>query len=271
MNQKTIKNSIKIIGVGIHSGKTANMKLNPAPDNTGIIFIRTDKNNTNIPVNINSKSIANRATILQNKSVQIHTPEHLLAACYILGINNLYIEIDSEEVPILDGSAIDYIKSLKKAGIEEQSTPNNTLVLTTPLQIKEDDKQILILPNKIFKISFVLEYPDSFIGIQDFSLEINQKTFIKEIAPARTYGFESEIQTLFDQGLAKGGNLNNTLVIGENKYLNPQRFQDEPVRHKILDLIGDLSILGKQFTGHIIATKSGHNLNLKMVEALSKL
>ena len=273
-NQHTINSEISITGIGIHSGKKVNLKFLPAPVDTGIRFIRTDKNNQKVDVSPKNISSTNRATILTENKINISTPEHLLAACYGCNIDNLIIEIDNEEVPILDGSSLEFAKLLTENKPKVQSKEKEVITISKTIKIEHETTSIEIRPSTNTKFSYSLDYPDHFIGSQTFSYEfLSTKSFIKEVAPARTYGFLKEIQHLLDNGLAKGGSLDNAIVIGETEYITPLRFQNELARHKLLDMIGDFSILGKSLQGHIIGNKSGHNLNkqlvLKIIESIS--
>lgn len=271
MIQTTICAPIDLKGVGIHSGELVAIRLLPASENTGFIFVRTDYDQHQIPVLPSSLHSTNRATILRYNNVQIATPEHLLAACYGLGLDNLIIEIDNEEVPIMDGSSEIFVAAIRKVGIKSQSIPTTIRNITEPIKLTDGDKAIIALPDKQFKLTYFMEYPDHFIGSQSFTLEWSPDNFSLEISPARTFGFHKEIEALLAKGLAKGGSLNNAVVIGENEYLNPLRFPDELVRHKILDMIGDLATTGTKLTGHFIGMKSGHALNMALVKALERL
>jgi UDP-3-O-[3-hydroxymyristoyl] N-acetylglucosamine deacetylase len=270
MQQKTIKNAFFIEGIGIHTGKKVSLNIFAAPQNSGVAFIRTDKNNAKIKVCPQNVLEFNRATILSNGKEKIFTPEHLLAAIYALGIDNLIIEIDNEEVPILDGAASYFAEKLQKAQIIDLEEEKKPLVISEEMKFVNDKAEITVLPDPNFKITFTVEYPNTFIGTQQLTIIINPETFTKEIAPARTYGFYAEYKDLLEKNLAKGASIDNALVIGDNDYLNEPRFIDEIVRHKILDLVGDLAILNKPILGHFLAKKSGHALNAKLITHLQK-
>ncbi len=271
MFQKTIKTPYKFKGVGIHSGEETRCCFLPAPVDTGIVFIRTDKGNHPIPATIHSIFSTNRATILGSNSIQIKTPEHLLSACFGLNIHNLYIELDKEEVPILDGSAQTFVHYLQKAGLKVQNkSAPSPITIQEPCMVKTDNKMLLALPDTVSRFTYFLEYPRSFIGSQLFSVTVTPERFINDIAPARTYGFYSEVASLLAKGLAKGGSMGNAVVIGENDYMTPLRFPNECARHKILDMIGDFSLLGQRIHAHFIGIKSGHQENLKMAALLAE-
>jgi UDP-3-O-[3-hydroxymyristoyl] N-acetylglucosamine deacetylase len=268
--QKTISQSINFQGHGIHSGENVNITLKPASKNTGITFVRTDQNNCAINASVENLHNANRATILKNNQTTINTPEHLLAACFGLGIDNLIIEIDNNEVPIMDGSSKNFVEKLLQAGIKDLAAPKEKIIIKEPIIVKNQAAYLMALPCNTFKITFLIDYPETFIGDQIKSSEINDQTFINEIAPARTYGFYSEVKDLLEKNLAQGGTLENAVVVAENNYMNKLRFDDELVRHKILDLIGDLAIIGKPINGHFVGVKSGHALNGELVRELRR-
>ncbi|RAP34185.1 UDP-3-O-[3-hydroxymyristoyl] N-acetylglucosamine deacetylase [Candidatus Marinamargulisbacteria bacterium SCGC AG-439-L15] len=271
MIQKTISKDISISGVGIHSGKAVEMHLYPAPVNTGICFKRLDQDGAELLASISLVQDANRATILSNEGVRVETPEHFLAACYGLGVDNLTVEISGAELPIMDGSAKPFVDAIQEAGIQSLDDDKIPLFVTEPFALKKDDAWIIGLPSDVFRVSYSLEYKESFVGTQFFDSVISDDVFIKDIAAARTYGFESEIQALYDRGLAKGGSLDNAVVIGESGYLNELRFPDELVRHKVLDFIGDLSLVGRPIRGQFLALKAGHSLNLDCAKHLAAI
>ena len=266
--QQTIQSSITLEGIGIHSGKKVHIRLCPAKENTGIRFIRTDQNNS--PIHVTPKNIthANRATFLSENNISIATPEHLLAACYGCEIDNLIIEIDNEEVPILDGSSLEFSKLLTQTPPVKQTEHIKPLLITTEIKIESNDSYIKVSPSDTTTFSYSLDYPNHFIGSQEFSSPLTPKAFINDIAPARTYGFLNEIQSLLDKNLAQGGSFENAIVIGESDYLTPLRFPNELARHKLLDMIGDISIFGRPIQGHFSGYKSGHNLNTQLVKKL---
>lgn len=268
MVQKSLKKPFSFEGIGIHSGQSVQVTCLPAAADTGIIFRRLDLAGKEVPVCPDSLKLADRCTQLHWNSVDIFTPEHLLAACAGLGIDNMAIEIDHAEVPIMDGSALSFATGFLDAGIQELSAPVTPFVITQPILVQEGDRYVIALPSPISYFSYVLSYPDTFIGSQTITASTAQ--FLSDIAPARTYGFEAEIQALLDRGLAQGGCLDNAVVIGKTGYLSELRFPDELVRHKTLDLMGDLWVLGRPILGHVIGVKSGHALNAQFVKELEK-
>lgn len=276
--QKTIKDTVVIEGRGLQTGARATLRLKSSPANSGINFIRTDL--ANKPLlnlqSINSSEMNSaapeRRTTLVMGPLQIQTTEHFLAALSGLGIDNIVAELDNAELPGLDGSAKIFADSIKKAGIIEQDAPKKTLKVNNALWVGSGDSIIIALPDDKFKVSYTLSYDNPFLGDQFFSACITESTFEKEIAPARTFCMETEAAELLKRGLGKGADYDNTLVIGKDGPIKTKlRFPDEPVRHKVLDLVGDLYILGMQVQGHIIAIKSGHKLNMEMVKKLKEL
>ena len=271
-NELTLNKSVEFNGIGIHSGKKVSIKCKPQSEG-GIVFKRTDLNNASIEVRPEHINGSNRASILTKNNHSIYTPEHLLSALAGINIDHLSIEINSPEVPILDGSSINFIETFLKVGTKKLSSFKKKLKLEKTISLKEEDSWIKLSPTEenTSTIHYELSYPNHFIKTQIYTIVLNKKTYCEEIAAARTYGFKHEIDALIKKGLAKGGSLDNALVIGETNYLNKLRFENECVRHKILDLIGDFRILGFPIIANIEAYKSGHGLNLKMVKEIYKL
>ncbi|MCX5680378.1 MAG: UDP-3-O-acyl-N-acetylglucosamine deacetylase [Candidatus Omnitrophica bacterium] len=273
--QRTVKDQVILKGVGLQTGKPVSMSIKPAPQGSGINFIRTDIPNKPL-LNINSISLdtsgsPERRTSLAVGSMQIQTIEHLMAALSGLSIDNVSIELDSEELPGMDGSAKDFVTAIRKAGIVEQIEPRPVLKIKEPVWCREGDSLIAVLPDDNFRISYTLSYPSPSIGTQYLSLMLTEEAFETDIAPARTFCLEEEAVELIKRGLGKGANYDNTLVMGRSTPMKTAlRFPDEPVRHKILDLIGDLYLLGMPVKGHVVAIKSGHKLNMELVKKLKK-
>lgn len=264
---KTIRKSVACAGVGIHLGKLVRMVFQPAEPSSGIMFYRSDLKQE-LKVHPSFMKSQSRATILEDGALRIVTPEHLLASCFGLGITDLVIELDGDEIPIMDGSALPFCQLFLEAGLVESKFSAESLILQNSAMVKQDAAYVLALPDAAFKLSFVIEYPQSFIGVQTFSLEITPESFLKEIAPARTYGFFKEYEPLLKKGLAMGVSLDNTVIIDEDGYRTELRFGDELVRHKILDLLGDLAIMGKPILGHVLGFKSGHTLNAQLIREI---
>ena len=274
-SQKTIKDQFVLKGVGLQTGRPVSMTLKSAPVDSGINFIRTDLPNRPL-ANINSAALnasgaPERRTTLAVGPMQIQTIEHFMAALSGLSIDNISVELDSDELPGMDGSAKDFVAAIRKAGITEQAGSKKVLEIKEPVWCREGDSIIAAFPDNNFKVSYTLSYPSPAIGTQYLSLVLTEKVFESEIAPARTFCLEEEAIALIKRGLGKGANYDNTLVMGGSGPVKTAlRFPDEPVRHKILDLVGDLYLLGMPLKGHIVAIKSGHKLNMELVKKLKK-
>lgn len=271
MNQRTISREIKIKGIGIHSGKQVNVALKPSLADSGVNFIRVDlAEQPIIPARISYVIPKARRTSVASKGVEVHTIEHLMAALSGLGIDDLIVELDSEELPGLDGSALGFVEAIEKAGIKELEIPKKYFYVREPSWIVEHDASIIILPSEEFKISYTLNYDHPLLRSQYMSLTLStEEIFKKELAASRTFCLEREIDNLKQQGLGMGATFENTLVVGEKGVIgNNLRFEDEFVRHKICDVLGDFYLLGQPLKGHIIAVKSGHSLNIKLLQRL---
>ena len=275
--QRTIRDTVTIEGTGLQTGKPAILRLKPSPADSGINFIRTDLPNKPL-LNIQSidasgfnANLSVRRTTLAMGPLQIQTTEHFFASLSGLSIDNIAAELEGDELPGLDGSAKVFVEYLKKAGIVEQPVPKKTMEITSPVWCRGDDNILIALPDDKFRVSYTLSYDFPALGDQFFSLTVDEKNFEREIAPARTFCLEAEALTLIKMGLGKGANYDNTLVMGKDGPIKTAlRFPDEPVRHKILDLIGDLCLVGMPLKAHIIAIKSGHKLNIELVKKLKE-
>lgn len=269
--QKTIRKQANLKGVGIHTGKEVNITFKPAPPDSGINFIRTDlPGRPVIPADISyllDASLRERRTSIRKEDVEVHTIEHLMASFFGLGVDNIYIEIDTTEAPGLDGSAKDIVKVLKEAGICEQDTLRKQLLIKEPLWIEDGDSTLVILPDENFSISYILDYEHEGLKSQYNHFIINPESFEKELAPSRTFCLKKEVGPLLGKGLGKGASLDNTVLIDEKGAPSVDlRFEDEFLRHKVLDIIGDIFLAGYFLKAHIIGIKSGHSLNLKMAQ-----
>ncbi|SNZ03357.1 UDP-3-O-[3-hydroxymyristoyl] N-acetylglucosamine deacetylase [Persephonella hydrogeniphila] len=266
INQRTIKREVEIQGIGLHSGQPVRLKLIPSQADEGIHFVR---NGTVIPANIEYAKGFDFSTTLIKDGVAVRTVEHLLAALYFTGIDNITIEIDAEEVPILDGSAVQFIEAIKDAGIDIMKAEKIYAVLNKEVTVKDDDKYITGKPSNSFSATYHAYYNNRIIGNKKYTYS-NLKSDYENVAMARTYCFLEEVELLQQMGLAKGGSLNNAVVFTEDSVLNPEglRFEDEPVKHKVLDLIGDLYLLGFPVIGDIYSFKGGHKLNAEFVKKL---
>ncbi len=269
--QKTIKEEISYSGIGLHTKVKSTIVLKPAPPFSGIKLVRVDlPQKPVIKAEISSVTSAPRRTTLRAGNAEVHTVEHLMAALMGLGIDNLIIEINADEIPEVDGSAAPFVEMLIRAGIQDQKEKKIRKALTRSISISEDGASIIAIPADELKISFILDYDHPLIKTQFASFPITRAIFEKELSPARTFCLETEVEELIKQGCGKGAHYGNTVVIGENNVKNGElRFADEFVRHKILDLLGDL-LLGQLFNAHILATRSGHHLNIALVRKLQK-
>jgi UDP-3-O-[3-hydroxymyristoyl] N-acetylglucosamine deacetylase len=271
--QRTIRNQVSCTGIGLHSGQTVNLTLNPAPPDHGISFVRRDiPSHPVIKAQFDSVVDTNLSTTLGNNGFRVSTVEHLMAAFFGLGIDNARVELDGPEVPIMDGSAAPFIFLLKSAGLKEEKKPKRFIVIREPLEFSDGGRSINLLPCNELKISYTIDFSHPLLRDQSYEHRFSAKDFVREISRARTFGFLRDIETLRANGLAMGGSLDNAIVIDDFRILNEDglRYKDEFVRHKILDFIGDLAILGCPVIGHFVVNKSGHSLNQGMLKKLAQ-
>ena len=264
--QKTLKKEVVFSGKGVFEGQQAVVRLIPAPPGTGIIFKRVDlEGKPSIPAQLDFVSPSTRCTKIEQGKAGVLTIEHLMAALYSAGIDNLYVEVDGPEIPILDGSSLLFSQMIQSAGVLEQDQEKTIYKLLEPISWSQGDTHIIAIPSDEYRISYTLHYPHSpYLRSQYYSHVVSSENFLKEIAPSRTFALYEEIEFLLQKGILKeGASLENGVVIKGSEVLNPEgvRFPDEMVRHKILDMIGDLSLIGSSFVAHIIAIKSGHAAN----------
>jgi len=272
IRQRTLKSLVRASGVGLHTGQKVRIALRPAPADTGIVFRRVDlASPVDIPARAHLVGEARLASTLVQGEAKVHTVEHLMSAFGGLGIDNAYVDLDGPELPIMDGSASPYVLLLQQAGIEEQPVPKRFLRVNKPVEVKDGDKWARLEPHDGFRLSFSIEFRHPVIQrtTQSVSVDFAQTSYLKEIARARTFGFMHEVEDLRDVGLALGGGLDNAVVLDEYRVLNSEglRFADEFIRHKILDAIGDLYLLGRPLLGAFTAHKSGHALNNRLLRA----
>ena len=299
--QRTIGNESSCVGIGLHTGVETKITFKPAPEDFGIRFKRMDiEGSPEIRADIDHVVDISRGTTIEENGVKIHTVEHALAACVGIGLDNVLIELTEKEPPVMDGSSIDFVEALLKSGIVKQDAPRNYLHIDEAVSYSDIERgvDIHIMPSDQFRITFMIDYKYKSLGTQFTTMDQLEQNFAKEIAPARTFCFLSEVETLKENGLIQGGNLDNAVVIvdkeidqleadnlrglfgikqeislGANGILNGKklRFENEPVRHKALDLIGDLALLGMPLQGHVIASKSGHAANVELVKRIKKV
>jgi UDP-3-O-[3-hydroxymyristoyl] N-acetylglucosamine deacetylase len=271
LSQSTVLNTVSCSGIGLHTGIPCNLKIRPAAPDGGIVFIRQDlPEKVKIKAHIDNVVDATLATTLGREGVKVSTVEHLMAAFAGLGIDNAQVELDGPEVPIMDGSSEPFNDLLKEAGIQLQEMFKKFVIIKRPVTVTEGDRQATLLPSNDFKISYTIDFKHPLISNQYYLIQISNGNFEREICRARTFGFLKEYEMLKARGLARGGSLENAVVIDDTRVINEGglRFADEFVRHKILDSIGDLWLLGAQVIGHFIGYKSGHTLNHKLIRKL---
>ncbi len=264
-NQRTIERHVALSGTGVHSGKKTNLIIRPAQENHGIKFRRVDQPGTqDIPALFKLVVDTSLATVLgTSDGTIVSTIEHLMAGFVGLGIDNALVEVDDYEMPIMDGSAREFTRALSAAGIREQALPRHVIIIKKPIEVREGDKFVRIMPEPCFKISCSIDFDHPLIGRQEMIYDLAENNFERDISGARTFGFIKDLELLKKFSLGKGGSLDNAIVIDHDKILNQGglRYPDEFVRHKILDSLGDFSLLGMPIQGHIITHKSGHTLN----------
>lgn len=272
--QKTIAKPASFSGIGVHTGNRSKVTFRPAPDNFGIRFRRIDLPGVpEIPAHVDKVTGTMRGTTISEGDVKIHTVEHVLSALVGFGIDNLIIEMDANEPPVGDGSSLPFVEMIQKVGVQTQRAPKKELIIREPIWVSEPDVTLVAIPDSQFTISYTVQFPPNRVGLdsQFLDVAVTQENFEKEIAGARTFCFFREVEQLMDQGLIKGGSLENAVVIGDEAILSKEalRWPNEFVRHKILDLIGDLSLVGARLRAHVIAIRSGHQNNIKLARALA--
>jgi UDP-3-O-[3-hydroxymyristoyl] N-acetylglucosamine deacetylase/3-hydroxyacyl-[acyl-carrier-protein] dehydratase len=295
--QKTIKHPVSCTGIGLHTGVESTLTFHPAEENFGIKFMRNDERDQIVTPDIDNVIDLTRGTTIEENGIRVHTTEHVMSACAGMGVNNLLIELNSKEPPVMDGSAKDFVAALNEAQIIEQESEVNFLKITRPVFYADEEKdvEVFAVPYNGFKTTFTIQYDLDALDVQYSSVQNMYTNYEKQIAPARTFCLLSEVAVLEKQGLIKGGNLGNAVIIvdtdindKEVKFFRKRfgikfyegtrglyksqilRFKNEPVRHKTLDLVGDLALLGKPILGHITAIKSGHKGNVEFAKLLRK-
>jgi UDP-3-O-[3-hydroxymyristoyl] N-acetylglucosamine deacetylase len=273
--QHTLKRAVSCCGVGLHTGRTVNLTIKPAPANTGIQFLRSDLiDHPIIPARVEQVIDTTLATTIGDGRHKVATTEHLMAALSGSGIDNALVDLDSHEVPIMDGSAGPFIHLLKNGGRQRQQALRKILRITRPLSYSVGEKSIRIEPYDGFKVTGRIHFDDALISEQNYTVEVTKERFCSEIATARTFGFVEQVEYLWKNGLALGGNLNNVIAIHWDRRSilteDGLRFDDEFIRHKVLDVIGDIALLGSPVLGHVIADRSGHSLHLGLMQTIAK-
>jgi len=267
--QYTISRPVETDGIGLHTAVHSHLRLLPAPPDTGIVFRRTDLEGFAIEAHVRNVARVSYATSLMKQGVLLSTTEHVLAALYACDVDNVFVEIDALELPILDGSAQPFIKMLEKAGLRRLRRRRSYLKVVKPLEVSEGDRRIGIYPGEHFHVRCYVDYTHPKVGQQEVEIDVNRESFSRELATARTFGFMSDFEGLRAMGLIRGGSLENAIVLSHNDILNgPVRFPDEFVRHKALDLIGDLALVGRPLKATVVAHKAGHALHTQLVTRL---
>ena len=267
--ETTIHRPVAASGVGLHSGVPVSIRILPAPPSTGIVFLRTDLDNFSVPALWRYVARVSYATSLMRQGVLISTTEHLLSVFYSMGIDNAFVEIDNLEVPILDGSGLPFVRLIEQAGIRQYRRKRRYLRIRRPISVEDKGKRISILPDESFRLTCDTDYPAP-VGRQSLELEVTPERFATEIAFARTFGWETDLNQMRNMGLIRGASLENAVCFDRNSVLNPGglRYADECCRHKALDLIGDLALIGKPLLGHVIAEKAGHAMHFALVNRI---
>jgi UDP-3-O-[3-hydroxymyristoyl] N-acetylglucosamine deacetylase len=260
--QRTLRRQISCVGIGLHSGNKVTLSLKPAPADFGVRFRRTDLGDHEVPATVHNLAGIQLATGLSRNEVSVETVEHLLAALTATGVDNVLVELNSPEVPIMDGSAAPFIYLIHEAGIKRLQTARKYLKIVRPIAISRGDKRIALYPSDHFKVTYSISFDHPLLRHQSRTVRITEETFVEDIAPARTFTFLKDVELMRQNGLALGGSLENAIVLGETGILNNSlRFDDEFVRHKILDAIGDLALVGYPVIGHLVAHRAGHALH----------
>ena len=261
-SQRTLRRSVHCAGIGVHSGKKVKISLVPGPADSGIRFRRTDLGGMEIPANVSQLSTKQQLqTGLGNGEATVETVEHLLAALHCMGVDNAVVELNHRELPIMDGSSAPWVYLIQDAGVKTLNVARKAIQINRPIQIQDGDKRIALYPFDGFKISYTINFDHPMLRHQQKTMDLDEQVFIDQIAPARTFGFLKEVEFLRQRGLAMGGSFENSIVLGETGVLNPLRFEDEFVRHKILDAVGDMALLGHSIQGHLVVHRGGHALH----------
>jgi len=271
MYQTTIKKPVELVGIGLHKGTPVRLRLEPLESNSGIIFYRSD---VDVAIALAPENVVDTkmATVIGKDGFVISTIEHMLSAVYAYGLDNLKVIVDADEIPVMDGSSASFCMLLDEAGIQELDIPKRVMRIKKEIIVQEGDKYVKLSPSPDLKYDFTIKFPHPVINKQEYVLEFTKESYKNEIARARTFGFLHEVQYLRSKGLALGGTLENAIVLDDKKILNPEglRFPDEFVRHKILDAIGDMSLIGMNFIGNYEALAGSHDLNHKLTIELLK-
>jgi UDP-3-O-[3-hydroxymyristoyl] N-acetylglucosamine deacetylase len=268
--ETTIQRPVEAAGVGLHSGVPVKVRILPAPPSTGIVFLRTDLDRFPVPASWRHVARVSYATSLMRQGVLISTTEHMLSVFYSMGLDNAYVEIDNLEVPILDGSGLPYVRLIESAGLKQHRRLRRYLRIRRAVTVEDHGRRISILPAESFQLTCEVFYDHPLVGRQMIEMEVSPGRYASDIAPARTFGFEADLGRMKDMGLIRGASLENAVCFDGDHVMNPGglRFADECCRHKALDLIGDLALLGKPLLGHVIAERAGHAMHTALVNRI---
>jgi UDP-3-O-[3-hydroxymyristoyl] N-acetylglucosamine deacetylase len=265
--QRTLRRPVSCAGIGLHSGNKVTLVLKPAPAGHGIRFRRSDLG-VEIPATVSQVAGISYATVLSYDGASVETVEHLLAALTSQGVDNALVELSQPEVPIMDGSAAPFVYLIQEAGVRALAAPRKYLRVRRPVSLDQPDKRIALYPGDAFKVTYTISFDHPLLRNQTRTIALDERAFTEEIAPARTFGFLKEVEMLRQRGLALGGSLDNAVVLGESGPLNTLRFDDEFVRHKILDAMGDLALVGYPLLGHLVVQRGGHGLHTAFAKQL---
>jgi UDP-3-O-[3-hydroxymyristoyl] N-acetylglucosamine deacetylase len=268
--ETSVRKSVEVTGIGLHHGAPVRLRITPAPPATGIVFVRTDLRRFEIPASWQFVERVSYATSLMRRGVFISTTEHVLSVLYSMGIDNAYIELDNLEVPILDGSGGPFVDLIREAGIVTYRRPRRYLRIVRPVSVENNGKTVSILPANAFELECHVFFKHPLVGEQSLDLTLTPQEYASEIAPARTFGFDYELDQMRDMGLIRGASLDNAVCFTRDGIANPEglRFADECCRHKVLDLIGDLALMGRPVLGRVVAERAGHAMHAALVHRL---
>ena len=269
-NRQTLAAPAEIEGVGLHTGRRVRLRMLPAAAGSGVVFVRVDAGGAEVRADLEHAGPSFYATVIRAGDVEVRTIEHLMAALYAFLVDDVRIEIDGDEVPILDGSSRPFVEAILGAGRRELECPREYMTLVRPVELVDDDKRIAAYPSREYRVTYAIDFDHPQLGYQELTASLwSGDAFAEKLAPARTFTFERDVEALRSRGLALGGSLENAVVIGERGILNPElRFPDEFVRHKMLDLTGDLSLLARPLRAHVLAYRAGHDLHGRFARRL---
>jgi UDP-3-O-[3-hydroxymyristoyl] N-acetylglucosamine deacetylase len=268
--RQTLASAVEIAGVGVHTGAVIAMRLLPAPAGTWVVFVRLDAGGVAIPATLDHAGPSFYATVLEKDGVTVSTIEHLMATLYALQVDDVRVELDGPEVPIMDGSSHPFVRAVLEAGLRALDVPRQYMTVVRPVVVSKGDKRVSVYPCPEYRVTYAIDFDHPLLRYQELTASLwSRAAFAEKLAPARTFTFEDEVQALRKAGLARGGSLDNCVVVAGDRFLNPDlRFPDEFVRHKMLDLTGDLSLIGHPLRGHVVAYRAGHDMHARLARRL---